>query len=34
MFLEHTITATASHTHAIPYKELYMQACYAGDIAK
>ena len=34
MFLQHTTTATASHTHTIPYKQLYMQACYAVDIAQ
>ena len=25
MFLQHTIPATASHTHTIPYKQLHMQ---------
>ena len=34
MFLKHTIPPTASHTHRIPYKQLYMQACYAADIAQ
>ena len=34
MFLKHTITVTASHTHTIPYKQLYMQACTAADIAQ
>ena len=34
MFLQHTITATASHTYTMPYKQLYMQACYAADIAQ
>ena len=34
MFSQHTITGTASHTHIIPYKQLYMQECYAADIAQ
>ena len=34
MFLKHTIPATASHIHTIPYKQLYMQACYVADIAQ
>ena len=34
MFLQRTIPATASHTHTIPYKQLYIQACYAADIAQ
>ena len=34
MFLKHTIPTTASHTQTIPYKQLYMQACYAVDIAQ
>ena len=34
MFLKHTIPTIASHTHTITYKQLYMQACYAGDIAQ
>ena len=34
MFLKHTITATASHTHTVPYKQLCMQACYAANIVQ
>ena len=34
MFLKHTIPATTSHTHTIPYKQLYMHTCYAADIAQ
>ena len=34
MFLKHTIQATASHSHTIPYKQLHMLAHYATDIAQ
>ena len=34
MSLKHTIPTTANHTHTIPHKQLYMQACYAANIAQ